>query len=488
MPVTIFKNNNGQYFTENNDSRTYVTPVNTTLGDESQWTYRDEQGNIYNSTQPVANKDEQLSQRLEGESSMDEKYWAKKHPFLNMKSNVGNAIHNTFDFLSDYVPGVGYGMAANNALYGDFDKASEYAQRGSVPTALALTGMNPYTATALNTAILTHAGADAALHGINSDNIKETAQVAIPYYSIPRIKALTGFGQHWLTGKMNDSFKPYAREYLGKAYYDNIRPSGYGNGDPYAPRSRSMQLFRTGIDMLKPDWMKTRTRVEDGDYIPQWFNNRNEPQVYEMFRNDAHRLSMNLPAHQETLPDGTKHSLFIQQPNGTYSLDGDYIRFVKSKYLNNQTPIQKEDFPIVLDYYGDVKSGNIVANDKATTVGGWSNYLFNPSDARPSLPGYHFINGRNVIFRDIWNVQPLLDVRTFHRGITKTATRLENSKIPWISKLGHNIKNLELVGAFGGKPFTQEYLLPNQMLFLRKKTNSTINGTKEYNKDNDQFR
>lgn len=287
------------------------------------------------------------------------------------------------------------------------------------------------------------------------------------YYGAPRGTAAGDFLQTMLTNKSNATLKPLTREYLGKPYYNNIRPSAYANGEADAS-SRNSQIFNMGLEFLTPRFL--RPNVSDPNHMPNWIIDKTNPSGFEIFRNDAHRLSMGLKPHQELLSDGKMHSLYVKKPSGKYDVDWDYIRHVKKQYPDKD--ISKNiptDFPNSVKYYGDPSTGQVVANDLITLNGGFANYKFlNPRNLKAVKPAplfpTHYSTG-NVLFTDTWDVQPFIDGRTFSPLLTKSMTAIENKNIPVLSKTAHNIKNVELVDAFGGKPFTQETLLPDQTIF-----------------------
>ena len=165
----------------------------------------------------------------------------------------------------------------------------------------------------------------------------------------PRVLAGTDVAMTTLTGKSRDWMKPIVRDYIGEAYYNNIRPSGYANNDLSAT-SRTEQIGSMVKDILKPKIF--RENVSDANYIPKWIVDKNNPTVFEMFRNDAHRLSMGLEPHKELLPDRQLHSLYVRKTNGNYDVDWDYIRHIKQNY--SDTDGRAKSF-IPTDFPGSVR-------------------------------------------------------------------------------------------------------------------------------------
>lgn len=310
------------------------------------------------------------------------------------------------------------------------------------------------------------------------------------YYGAPRGAAIGDFLQTSLTGISNKVLKPITKKFLGEAYYANIRPSGYANNDSFAT-SRELQIGDMAIDFLTPRFL--RRNILDSNYRPNWFINKENPTIFEVFRNDAHRLSMGLKPHQELLPDGKMHTLYVEKSNGKYDVDWDYIRHVKQKYSDIDGRAQSfipTDFPRYVTYINGTSptNGSVVANDRITLNGGFGTYSFNPDRLYPASPiaidqrvstPTHFSTG-DVIFTDTWDVQPFTDTRSYAPGLTNVLTKIENKNIPLLSKAAHNIKNVDLVDGLGGKPFTQETKVPDQITYwyapkASRNVHSTLN-------------
>ncbi len=304
----------------------------------------------------------------------------------------------------------------------------------------------------------------------------ETAMNLTGALANPRTLAGADVALTTLTGKSRDWMKPLVRNYIGEAYYNNIRPSGYANNDTFAS-SRYSQIGDMVKDIIKPKLF--RNKVTDPNYRPKWFIDRNNPTVFEMFRNDAHRLSMGLDPHQELLPDGKWHSLYVKKTNGNYDVDWDYIRYIKRNNSNADGRAEAflpTDFPESIRYVegASPSDGRVVANDRITINGGYGAYIFNPNKVHsidsPCHPNVgrelptHFSTG-DVTFMDTWDVQPIMEERSFAPKFTKSLTGIEKRNLPILSKGAHNIKNVELVDALGGIPFTQESKLPEQTIY-----------------------
>lgn len=305
----------------------------------------------------------------------------------------------------------------------------------------------------------------------------------------PRVLAATDVALTTLTGKSRDWMKPLVKNYIGEAYYANIRPSGYANNSRFAS-SRKEQVKNMLVDFLKPKAF--RNNVSNPDYRPKWFIDKDNPSIFEMFRNDAHRLSMGLEPHKELLPDGKLHSLYVKKPNGNYDVDWDYIRHVKQKYTNNESAelFRNGDFPIKVPYAtGSPQEGKVVANDLITGNGGFGTYEIDPSHIY-TIPTEYSLTGlpstlstKNVTFKDTWDVQPLSDSRSILPKTSQFLTDMENKEIPLLSNMAKNIKNVDLVDALGGKPFVQESILPNQTIEWVKSKKSIEEIVKENKKD-----
>lgn len=295
----------------------------------------------------------------------------------------------------------------------------------------------------------------------------------------PRVLAGADVALTTLTGKSRDWMKPLVRSYIGESYYNNIRPSGYANNDAFAS-SRGTQVRGMVKEILKPKLF--RNNVTDSDYMPAWIVDKDNPTIFEMFRNDAHRLSMGLEPHQELLPDGKLHSLYIKKPNGNYDVDWDYIRHIKQNYSDTDGRVQAlipTDFPNSVRYIEGTSpaKGSVVSNDKITLNGGFGTYSFNPNKINSIDPSFYpnvnrelptHVSTGDVTFTDTWDVQPLLDGRSVKPGLSTYLTNIEDKDIPLLSRMARNTKNVELVDALGGKPFIQESKLPDQRIYWYK--------------------
>lgn len=279
---------------------------------------------------------------------------------------------------------------------------------------------------------------------------------AVGGFMFPRVMALGDVGVTALTGKSRNWSKSAVNDLVGKSYYDNIAPMGYANQVP-GMSSRKKQIKGFVKDVFTPGHFKSD--VTQRDYKPKWFSNKETPDALEMFRNDAHRLSMNLPSHLERLDDGKLHSLYkLNKSTGTYDVDYDYIRAIKEKYPDTHGVIQNlmpTDFPKIIRTTADQNplTGSIVATDLITMNGGFGNYTFNPNNVVQLTDDIYVTDGP-ITFTDTWDVQPLKDARSFMPNLTKLLTKTEENNTLGLGKVAKNIKNLELVDALGGKPFT----------------------------------
>ncbi len=298
-------------------------------------------------------------------------------------------------------------------------------------------------------------------------------------FANPRVLAGADVALTTLTGRSRDWMKPLVRSYIGESYYDNIRPSGYANNDAFAS-SRGTQVGNMVKDILKPKIFKNN--ITDSDYMPTWIVDKDNPTIFEMFRNDAHRLSMGLGPHQELLPDGKLHSLYIEKPNGNYDIDWDYIRHIKQNYSDTDGRAQAlipTDFPNSVRYIEGTSpsNGSVVSNDRITMNGGFGTYSFNPNKINSIDPSFYpnvsrelptHVSTGDVTFTDTWDVQPLLDGRSVKPGLSTYLTSIEDMDIPLLSRMARNTKNIELVDALGGRPFIQESKLPDQLIYWYK--------------------
>ena len=300
-------------------------------------------------------------------------------------------------------------------------------------------------------------------------------------YGGPRVASVADALVTGVTGKSRDFTKPMVRKYLGEPYYNNIRPMGYKNKDSNSTLSKGKQIKNFILDIAKPLFL--REDVSKGEFVPKWVKDKNNMSSLEVFRNDAFRLSMGLSPHKELLPDGKFHSLYIDKGDGTYDVDWKYVNYVKDKYTKAREMALDPDheFPRKIKYIqGDASKGTVVANDKITGNGGFSSYTFdtNPSNLQiinkadyPRVPPEDlpdFMTKGDVTFTDKWDVQPFSDWRSLFPSLTQAATKVESKNIPFLSKMSHNLKYMEMVDALGSKPFIQKTKLPNQKIWWYK--------------------
>ena len=284
-----------------------------------------------------------------------------------------------------------------------------------------------------------------------------------------------------VTGKSRNFMKPLVNKYLGTSYYDNFRPMGYKNLDSQGT-SKGKQIKNFLIDFAKPTFL--RNNVKDPNYVPKWVKNKNQMTVEEVFRNDAHRLSMGYEARKELLPDGKYHSLYVKKDDGTYDVDWDYINFVKQNYpLAGDIPLDiNANLPSSIYYiHGNPSDGSVVANDLITGNGGLGSYTFNKASKLKPLNSATYPTGNphlnatdlstgTVTFTDKWDIQPFSDRRSVVPRLTNLATKAEAKNIPLISKMAHNLKFMEMTDALGGSPFIQKTVVPNQKIYWFKYT------------------
>ena len=77
-----------------------------------------------------------------------------------------------------------------------------------------------------------------------------------------------------------------------------------------------------------------------------------------------------------------------------------------------------------------------------------------------------------------------MDGRSVKPGLTTFLTNVENGSNTTLSRAARNVKNVELVDALGGKPFTQESLLPDRTIYWYK---PKVTLEKQLSKNKDKF-
>lgn len=312
-------------------------------------------------------------------------------------------------------------------------------------------------------------------------------------------EGIADVGQTMLTTYSNPVTAGIRREALGIPYYANMRPSGYKNNSGDIPRSTQFMKFVRDI-FVNPF---VRVDARNPNYKPNWINDKSDITNFEVFRNDAHRLSMGLDPHKEMVIDNDgkiyEASLYTKKDNDLYDVNGDYIDHVRYNYSNSEAeknierlmnnPKERTVTNLRALNKEVPSEGNIVANDATTGNGGFVGYDYNPKDLHTyaelppflkermnrfigeNAPDYVWLSpGTKKTLTDTWDVQPLVDSRSIAPWLTKSLTKVENAHIPVVSKAAHNVKNVELVNLFGGKPFTQQTdLTPWQMYFKLNK-------------------
>ena len=488
----IFADADGQYYTlDSNGSAVPVMTVNNL--DEVNVSARNKQtlpsmfsdyllantDNVQVNNLPHREYNTNLQERgLRG--AKEHALWDKEHPNLSSWRDAATAVPLAVAAVPAVIGGSSYlgGTALGQAAIGLGNKVMA----------------NPLVDMANNVANLGFAG----IAGYDISQGKFTPGTVMDLASglvNPRVLAGIDVTRTTLTGKSRDWMKPLVRDYIGEAYYNNIRPSGYANNDLSAT-SRIEQIGNMVKDILKPKLF--RENVSDTNYMPKWIVDKNNPTVFEMFRNDAHRLSMGLDPHQELLPDGQLHSLYVKKPNGNYDVDWDYIRHVKQNYSDTDGRAKSfipTDFPRSVRYVegSSPSDGRVVSNDLITMNGGFGTYIFNPNKVH-SLGSSNYLgvskeapthmSTGDVTFMDTWDVQPFKDARSFAPGLSSYLTNVEDKGIPLLSNMAKNSKNVELVDALGGKPFIQESKLPDQLIYWYK-PKATLN--KQLSKNKDKF-
>lgn len=279
-----------------------------------------------------------------------------------------------------------------------------------------------------------------------------------------------------LTSYMGEFFNPGyiiggygAERRMLDALYNQVTPVSYGTAanSSFGTKSKLEELGLAAKDFLTPKRIKTS--VTD---TPAWkqrvidnFNENPTTIGQAEFRDDAWRLATRQKARTIDI-NGKPHSLYIKNPDGTYSYDFDYINKVRARV--GMSPLNKESpLPLVPNdgiYHEGLNKG--WTRDYFTTNGGNIGVDFtlpkgwntDPNRVHPN----HIILKEPYRIHDKWDLQFLKDENaSFAPAFTRWLTRHPN-------KLTNYVRNMDALEAVGGNPFMLDMQVSPNIMFTRK--------------------
>lgn len=252
------------------------------------------------------------------------------------------------------------------------------------------------------------------------------------------------------------------------ALYNQVTPVSYGTpaNSAFASKGKVAEIGLAMKDFFTPKIIRTSV-----DEIPAWrkridlANTTPITKAETVFRDDAWRLAMKQKARTLDI-NGNPHSLYVKNPDGTYSYDLDYVDKVRA---NTGMPLLKREAPLPL-----------VPNDGVYKEGvnkGWSRDFFTTNGGNIgvdfTLPkGWdtdpNRIHPDQIILKepfrihDKWDLQFLKDERaSFNPAFSRWLTRHPN-------KITNYVRNMDALEAVGGNPFMLDMQVPPNTILTRK--------------------
>ncbi|WP_337948855.1 hypothetical protein [Prevotella pectinovora] len=237
------------------------------------------------------------------------------------------------------------------------------------------------------------------------------------------------------------------------ALYNQVTPISYGTAanSSFGTKGKLEELGLAVKDFFTPKRIKTsvtdtpawRQRVEQNNTAPSI-------KGQTIFRDDAWRLATRQKARTIDI-DGKPYSLYIKNPDGTYSYDFDYIDKVRA---NVGMPLLKDNHAMpLIPNNGIYKEGlnKGYTKDSFTTNGGVIGVDFTLPKGWNTDPNR--VHPKQIILKepyrihDKWDLQFLKDENaSFAPAFTRWLTRHPN-------KLTNYIRNMDALEAVGGNPF-----------------------------------
>lgn len=237
------------------------------------------------------------------------------------------------------------------------------------------------------------------------------------------------------------------------ALYNQVTPMGYENRSIANVIPKTQEMGLAIKDFLTPKRIKTSV-----DTTPAWkrrivenvSSNDKGFLFADAFRDDAWRLAMRQKPRTINV-DGQPHSLYIKNPDGTYSYDLNYIN--QKRHDAGLPKLKNENLPIFSDK-SSLHEGvnNVVAGDILTGNGGFVGVTVdlpkNWDIPTPSYLDYSILNTRKPLrFQDKWDTQPFLNPdRSLAPAFTRWLIRHPN-------KFTNYLRNFDAVAGVGGNPF-----------------------------------
>lgn len=242
------------------------------------------------------------------------------------------------------------------------------------------------------------------------------------------------------------------------ALYNQVTPIGYGNNNTFSwigGKNKAQELGLAVKDFFTPK--RIRTSVDD---IPAWrqridFDSdvasrmpakyTNTLRATVDLRDDAWRLAMRQQPRILDV-DGSPHTLYNKNQDGTYSYDFDYIDKVRKNIGTIPLVKDRMRFSNSGEYHEGLNRG--VAKDAFTTNGGNIGIELKLPKDYDNPNSYNNLNVREPYrIYDKWDLQPLKDegasiAPAFSRWLTRHPNKVTNY-----------IKNMDVLEAVGGNPF-----------------------------------
>lgn len=236
---------------------------------------------------------------------------------------------------------------------------------------------------------------------------------------------------------------------LLNSIYTNVSPLGYGNmltvkNKPLSTISKKQELLNSIKDYFTPKRINTDN--------PKWKSTINNDALKKstiIFRDDAWRLATRQKPHTIEI-NGKPQSLYIANGDGTYRYNFDYINHVK-KMLGE--PV---DNVLNVNY-----KHPSVAHDNITTNAGFLNVQYTPQ-YKQYMGKYIDLGKPKVTINDVWDLQPLKNVNP-RRSLFPKFSQFAQQNPNFITNY---FRNIEALGAVGGKPFVLKQEIPEGIVQL----------------------
>lgn len=235
---------------------------------------------------------------------------------------------------------------------------------------------------------------------------------------------------------------------LRSAIYNQITPLGYTAVKNFQPLSKKKEIALAARDFFTPKPIKTSV-----NNLPDWFKRAisTTEQPYQLvFRDDAWRKALRLKPRTQIV-NGKPQSLYLQNDDGTWRYNLDYVKAVKNKYGMEFQPA----------LYLSPENRHI-AFDGITTNAGFLTTAY--EEPLWSIRDKRLYSYPEVTITDRWDLHPFHDVYSPDRNLSSKFAKFarkhpDNPIVPVI-------RNLEALGAVGGDPFVLKQSFPERTIPL----------------------